>query len=64
LSRPRFQFEGLHHIWDDAEGCYWIRESDINSQLLNARNLLRNHRLQIPLSVYNKLAQALGKEKA
>ena len=24
----RFVFEGPNHLWDRAEGCYWIREKD------------------------------------
>jgi len=28
FATPRFVFEGLHHLWDRVESCYWVRESD------------------------------------
>lgn len=29
-----FMVEGDHHLWDDAEGAYWVRESELNQMKL------------------------------
>ena len=60
LQKHRFDFEGDHHLWDNDESCYWIRERDADPLRVQYKTALKSIANIWPIETTARIADVAG----